>query len=161
MDAEGEGRRESIVREFRADEDSEGAAQILSEAKGATPWSSYELSRIGELSGVGAYVSIEGGGICGIVMGRKVLDEAEVLNLAVRDGNRGKGEGRKLLGRLLQDYEVAGVKRVFLEVRESNTDAIGFYRHQGFVPIRTRKDYYQGPNEAALVMELQLGKSTE
>ena len=110
---------------------------------------------------MGAFVSSDGGDIFGIVIGRKVLDEAEVLNLAVRDGNRGKGEGRKLLGRLLQDYEVAGVKRVFLEVRESNTGAIGFYLHQGFVHIGTRKDYYQAPKEAALVMELRLGKSTE
>lgn len=161
MGAEEGERHGAIVREFRAEEDSEGVAQILSEAKGATPWSSAELFRIGELSGVGAFVSSDGGDIFGIVIGRKVLDEAEVLNLAVRDGNRGKGEGRKLLGRLLQDYEVAGVKRVFLEVRESNTGAIGFYLHQGFVHIGTRKDYYQAPKEAALVMELRLGKSTE
>ena len=161
MGAEAGERHGAIVREFRAGEDSEAAAQILSEAKGATPWSSAELSRIGELSGVGAFVSSDGGDIFGIVIGRKVLDEAEVLNLAVRQENRGKGEGRRLLERMLKDYEVAGVKRVFLEVRESNTDAIGFYRHQGFVPISTRKDYYQAPKEAALVMELRLGKSTE
>jgi [ribosomal protein S18]-alanine N-acetyltransferase len=161
MGAEAEARSPAFVREFRADEDSDGVAQILSEARGATPWSSDELSRIGELSGVGAYVSLECGEISGIVIGRKVLDEAEVLNLAVKKEKRGKGEGRKLLERMLKDYELAGVKRVFLEVRESNMVGIGFYQRQGFVHVGTRRDYYQAPQEAALVMELHLGKSTE
>jgi [ribosomal protein S18]-alanine N-acetyltransferase len=151
----------SAVREFRAGGDAEDAARILREAKGATAWSAEDLSRMGELSGVSAYVSAGHIEITGIVIGRRVADEAEVLNLAVRQENRGKGEGRALLERLLKEYKGVGVSRVFLEVRESNEGAIGFYQHWGFRVIGRRKDYYQGPAESALVMELSLGKSTE
>ena len=161
MDAEAEKRPAASVREFRAEADSEAVAWILAQSKGATPWSSAELARIGEHSGICAYVSTGDDGICGIVIGRKVLDEAEVLNLAVRQESRGKGEGRRLLDRLVTGYAGAGVKRVFLEVRESNTGAIAFYLHEGFVQTGTRRDYYQEPKESALVMELSLGNSTE
>jgi ribosomal-protein-alanine N-acetyltransferase len=161
MAAEARESQGSAVREFLAVRDAEDAARILREAKGATAWSAEDLSRMGELSGVSAYVSAGPGGITGIVIGRRVADEAEVLNLAVSQENRGKREGRALLERLLKEYTGAGVSRVFLEVRESNEGAIAFYQRWGFRVIGTRKDYYQGPMESALVMELSLGKSTE
>jgi ribosomal-protein-alanine acetyltransferase len=161
MAAKARGGHGSAVREFRAGGDAADAARILRDAKGATAWSAEDLSRIGELSGVSAYVSAGNIGITGIVIGRRVAEEAEVLNLAVRQENRGKGEGRALLERLLEEYKGAGVSRVFLEVRESNEGAIGFYERWEFRVIGTRKDYYQGPVESALVMELSLGKSTE
>ena len=90
-----------------------------------------------------------------------VTDEAEILNLAVKPANRRQGEGMKLVQRMLEDFQTRSVSRVFLEVRESNTGAIGFYEHLGFRTVGKRKDYYQGPPEAALVMELRLGKFTE
>jgi [ribosomal protein S18]-alanine N-acetyltransferase len=161
MGAESREGQGSEVREFRAGGDAADAAKILRDAKGATAWSAEDLSRMGELSGVSAYVNAGPGGITGIVIGRRVADEAEVLNLAVREESRGEGEGKRLLERLLKEYTVAGVSRVFLEVRESNEGAIGFYQHRGFRVIGTRKDYYQDPKESALVMELSLGKSTE
>ena len=113
------------------------------------------------LPGVAAFVSERGDVISGIVVGRQVLDEAEILNLAVRQGARRQGEGRSLVRRALQDFAVRQVSRVFLEVRESNAGAIAFYRDLGFVAVGTRRDYYRDPTEAAAVMELWLGKSTD
>jgi len=113
-----------------------------------------------ELPGVAALVSERGGAISGIVVGRQVLDEAEILNLAVAQGVRRQGEGRALVQRLLNRFTEFQVSRVFLEVRESNAGAIAFYRELGFQPVGRRKDYYQDPKEAATVMELLLRKST-
>jgi ribosomal-protein-alanine N-acetyltransferase len=113
-----------------------------------------------EMPGVAAFVSERGGAISGIAVGRRVLDEAEILNLAVAQGMRRQGEGRALVERLLNRFAEVQVSRVFLEVRESNAGAIAFYRGLGFQVVGTRRDYYQDPEEAATVMELLLRKST-
>ncbi len=150
-----------VIRGFRAVEDAAEAAKILRDAAQATPWTEEDLSRMGELNGVVAYVSGRSTGISGVVIGRTMADEAEILNLAVRRANRRTGEGKKLVWRMLEDFLAKGVSRVFLEVRESNAGAIGFYEHLGFRTVGKRKDYYQDPREAALVMELRLGKFME
>jgi ribosomal-protein-alanine N-acetyltransferase len=90
-----------------------------------------------------------------------VLDEAEILNFAVRPAARRQGEGRALVRQALQKFAQQQVSRVFLEVRESNTVAIAFYRGLGFESVGVRKDYYRDPLEAATVMDLWLGKSTD
>jgi ribosomal-protein-alanine N-acetyltransferase len=95
------------------------------------------------------------------VVGRQVLDEAEILNLAVTQGMRRQGEARALIGHLLQRFAECKVSRVFLEVRESNSGAIAFYRGAGFQAVGTRREYYQDPKESATVMELWLSKSTD
>jgi ribosomal protein S18 acetylase RimI-like enzyme len=41
---------------------------------------------------------------------------------------------------------------VFLEVRESNHDAIAFYKRLGFHQIGRREAYYSDPPAAALVL---------
>lgn len=147
---------ESLIREFRGEQDADEVAKLLEEAPEATLWSQTELRKIRELSEVTALVSIAGDRISGIVMGRKVADEAEILNLAVRREERRKGEGRRLVGKLLEGYQLEEVSRVFLEVREANEPAISFYERLGFNIIGRRKNYYQGPKEDALVMERRL-----
>lgn len=156
MGAEQQRGAESLIREFRGEQDADEVAKLLAEAPEATLWSETELRKIRELSEVTALVSIAGDRISGIVMGRKVADEAEILNLAVRREERRKGEGRRLVGKLLEGYRLEEVSRVFLEVREANEPAISFYERLGFSLTGRRKDYYQGPKEDALVMERRL-----
>jgi len=150
-----------LIREFRGKEDAAQVASILRATPEATLWNERDLSRMRELSGVTAYVSAGDDGISGVVIGRRVADEAEILNLAVRRENRRRGEGKSLVGKLLEEYRIQEVSRVFLEVRESNTAAIAFYERLGFHPVGRRKDYYQEPKEDALVLERRLWKSTE
>jgi len=149
------------IREFRPAEDAQAVSGILRESPEATGWSEQELRELPSLAGVSAYVGEHGNILTGFVVGRRVLDEAEILNLAVRQSARRQGEGRLLLARLLADFQKNNVSRVFLEVRESNAGAIFFYRALGFRPIGKRKDYYQDPPEAASVMELWLPESTD
>jgi ribosomal-protein-alanine N-acetyltransferase len=149
------------VRSFHYVHDAAQAAKILREAKNATLWTETDLLLLRDLSGASAYVCARPGRVSGIVIGRRVGDEAEILNLAVRGEERRKGLGKSLMQRLLHEYGPSGVSRVFLEVRESNAGAIGFYESLGFHVIGRRKGYYQQPPEDALVMELRLWKSTE
>jgi ribosomal-protein-alanine acetyltransferase len=160
MGSEGTARPGFVIRAFNAATDAAEVAGILREAKEAASWSEEALRETEKLPGVSAFVSERGGAISGIVVGRRVLDEAEILNLAVKQGMRRQGEGRALVRRILQRFAEQQVSRVFLEVRESNAGAIVFYRGLGFQAIGTRRDYYRDPTEAATVMELWLPKST-
>jgi ribosomal-protein-alanine acetyltransferase len=136
-------------------------AAILWGAKEAASWSEEALRETALLPGVAAFVSERGGAVSGIVVGRQVLDQAEILNLAVKQGSRRQGEGQALIRRVLQQFGERQVSRVFLEVRESNTGAIAFYRGSGFQSVGSRRGYYRDPIEAATVMELWLSKSTD
>ena len=93
----------------------------------------------------------------GAVAGYGVLiqaaDEAEVLNLAVSAGSRGKGVGSALLRSLLETAERDGVRQAYLEVRESNAAARALYGAHGFVEVGRRRGYYQRPVEDALILQ--------
>jgi [ribosomal protein S18]-alanine N-acetyltransferase len=149
-----------VIRGFNGAEDAAEVAEILREAREAASWSEDALRETEKLPGVSAFVSERNGAISGILVGRQVVDEAEILNLAVRQGMRRQGEGRALVDHILEHFAGCHVSRVFLEVRESNAGAIAFYRGLGFVAIGMRRDYYRDPTESAQVMELWLPKST-
>ena len=160
MGSEGAAGPGFLMRDFRGAEDAAQVAEILGEARGAASWSEEALRETVMLPGVAAFVSERNGAISGIVVGRQVLDEAEILNLAVKQEMRRQGEARALVGRVLRRFTEHGVSRVFLEVRESNAGAIAFYIGLGFQAVGKRRDYYHEPKESATVMELWLNKST-
>ena len=149
-----------VIRAFNGAKDAAEVAEILRKAREAASWTEEALLDTEKLPGVSAFVSERNGAILGIVVGRQVLDEAEILNLAVRQEMRRQGEGRALVGQILRRFAEHQVSRVFLEVRESNADAITFYRGLGFQEVGVRRDYYHDPKESAKVMELWLRKST-
>jgi ribosomal-protein-alanine N-acetyltransferase len=160
MESEGTARPGFVIRAFDPAADAAKVAEILREAREAASWSEEALRETAMLPGVTAFVSEQNGAISGIVVGRRVFDEAEILNLAAAQGMRRQGAGRALVGHLLRRLAELHVSRVFLEVRESNAGAIAFYHGLGFQAIGTRRDYYQDPKESATVMELWLRKST-
>ena len=84
--------------------------------------------------------------------------EAHVLNVSVSAEAQGKGYGRRLLRRLIDIARWHRASRVFLEVRPSNTRAIGLYHDMGFNEIGRRPGYYPAAKgrEDALVMALEL-----
>src|SRR5260370_27387230 len=92
----------------------------------------------------------------GLILGRRVVDEAEILKLAVLPPDRRRGEGRALLKSALEEFRSRGVTRVFLEVRESNMTAITFYTKHGFDKAGRRGGYYRNPQESAAVLGKQL-----
>lgn len=108
-------------------------------------------------SGVVALVSEDDGKVCGFIMGRQAAGEAEILNLAVIPAKRRKGRAGALLKAAMAEFRARPVSRVFLEVRESNEGGMAFYEKHGFSKTGRRAGYYHNPEEAAIVMETQLG----
>jgi ribosomal-protein-alanine N-acetyltransferase len=97
-------------------------------------------------------VAEEEGIICGLVIFRTMVDEAEILNLAVASTRRRRGIGSRLMEDALAACKTAGVKRIFLEVRESNDAARKFYLRMGFTEVGRRRKYYSESMEDALVL---------
>ncbi|HEU4724326.1 MAG TPA: ribosomal protein S18-alanine N-acetyltransferase [Candidatus Eisenbacteria bacterium] len=99
---------------------------------------------------------VEGERLVGYSFAVLVMDEAHLGNLAVDAGYRRRGIAQRLLGDLVTEARRQGVRRVTLEVRESNLHARTFYARNGFIDIAMRKSYYQNPVEDAIVMLLML-----
>lgn len=94
--------------------------------------------------------------VMGFAAVARVLDEAELRNLAVGEPYRRRGVARALLEALHLRLRAASVTRVYLEVRPSNQAAVTLYHSAGYVERSRRKDYYQEPAEDALVLGREL-----
>ena len=97
-------------------------------------------------------------GYAGAVM---ALDEGDVTNIAVLGTYKKQGIATGLLNRLISETAAAGVRDLFLEVREHNIPALGLYRAAGFVQVGRRKGYYDKPKEDALIMKKAVPVQTD
>ena len=131
--------------------DLERVRTLLASVPEAAPWSA-DYSRLALQGGLSVRVAEEEGIVCGLVVFRTMADEAEILNLAVASTSRRRGIGSRLMEDALAACKTAGVKRIFLEVRESNDAARKFYLRMGLTEVGRRRDYYSHPIEDALVL---------
>jgi len=92
--------------------------------------------------------------IFGYLIFREYADFLEINNIVVSEKVRRTGIGSSLMDFIFKHAEKKNKKKIFLEVRESNSEAIEFYRQFGFSKISKRQSYYRNPSEAALVFEL-------
>jgi len=97
--------------------------------------------------------------VAGYVIAFSVGEDAELLNVAVDPGFRGRGLAGQMLDAVLIELGSRGVRTAFLEVRESNVAALGLYGSRGFTEIGRRRAYYRRPIEDALVMRRVLDVS--
>jgi ribosomal-protein-alanine N-acetyltransferase len=81
-----------------------------------------------------------------------IFDELHINNLAVRPECRGHGIARAILHHVLEEGARLGARRATLEVRRSNTAALGLYAAEGFQVSGTRRRYYRHPDEDALIL---------
>lgn len=95
----------------------------------------------------------------GFALSRVVVDEAEILTVAVAPASRRAGLATLLLQHHLGRLAAAGAHKVFLEVAEDNVAAISLYRRHGFNEIARRQAYYaraKGAPATAIIMERAL-----
>jgi len=81
----------------------------------------------------------------GFILTRHVLDEEELLLIAVAPGARRRGVGAALIDHMYRVARTRGIVRIYLEMRRGNP-AIHLYRKFGFEPIGERKHYYRMAN---------------
>lgn len=116
------------------------------------PWSKQQFQE--SLASYQCTVYEQANQVVGFCILQPVLDEANLLLMAIHPNQQGKG-----LGYILLDHSIQQLKnhpiQIFLEVRESNTAAIGLYEKIGFHQIDLRKNYYpnvDGSKEHAVIM---------
>ncbi|GAB5382430.1 MAG: ribosomal protein S18-alanine N-acetyltransferase [Aliiglaciecola sp.] len=95
--------------------------------------------------------------VVGYYVGLAVAGEATLMDIGVKDSQRGKGYAKLLMQHFLAQCKVNHCNEVWLEVRESNFVAIRLYENFGFQLIEIRKGYYptESGRENGLIMQLK------
>lgn len=107
-------------------------------------------------------VAERGGEVLGYVGLMYVLDEGYISNVAVSPDCRRQGIGAALIAELIRRAGQLELAFLTLEARASNAPAIRLYEKMGFQQVGRRKNYYQRPEEDAILMTLFLnGGKTE
>lgn len=117
-----------------------------------TPWS--ENSVASELKNPLSLwlVALDAETVAGYIGSQSVAGEADMMNVAVHPDYRRRGIAKRLVTALVAALKETDVHSLTLEVRISNTSAIGLYRQLGFIQVGVRPGYYRNPKEDAYIL---------
>ena len=97
-------------------------------------------------------VALEGEQVVGYVGSQTVIDESDMMNIAVHPDFRRRGIAEALVADLEAALRQRGSRALILEVRDSNAPAIALYEKLGFAQVGLRKNYYRNPKEDARIL---------
>ena len=100
----------------------------------------------------------------GFAVGQVIVDEAELFLIMTKPEHRKQGVGHRILATFEQQAFQNAVRRIILEVADTNEAARALYSANGYQQIAVRKNYYTFPNGShadAIVMEKYLQKTAE
>ena len=143
-----------MILEMNADHVAQVAA--LERLCFADPWS--EKSIASELNNPLALwlVAVEGDSVVGYIGSQTVLDESDMMNVAVHPDCRRRGIAEALVTALSDALKARGSVSLALEVRASNEPAKALYEKLGFALAGRRPNYYRNPKEDALILRKML-----
>ena len=138
-----------MIEIIRMNESHVSAVAELERQNFSEPWP--EIAVRSELTNALALwlVAVEDGVVAGYVGSQTVLQEADMMNIAVADTHRRRGIARMLVEELIRQLDAY---QLTLEVRASNAPAIALYESLGFLQVGLRKNYYRKPKEDALIL---------
>ena len=116
------------------------------------PWS--ENSVASELNNPLSFwlVALDGERVAGYIGSQTVMDESDMMNVAVHPDYRKQGIATALILGLVEELRKRGSRSLTLEVRASNETAISVYSKLEFQEVGRRKNYYRNPREDALIL---------
>lgn len=126
-------------------------AEIFSDA-----WSENSIRETASQPHAVIFGEWEGDSLLGYLIFYFVIDEGEITRIAVAPGNRRQGVGGRLLRQADEFCAEHGIRRMLLDVRESNVSAREFYARHGFSQDGIRKKFYTNPQEDAILMSRKL-----
>ena len=88
--------------------------------------------------------------IIGIYVVQIIIDEAQINYFSIKQKFRRKGYGSQLMNYLIKDCEKLNIKKLLLEVSETNSIAEIFYCKFKFLTVGRRKNYYKNGTDAVL-----------
>jgi len=93
--------------------------------------------------------------LIGICVFQVVLDEAQINYFVINKKFRKKGFGSYLMSYLIKKCEKLNLKKILLEVSQSNVSAEKFYSRFDFSTVGIRRNYYKDGTDA-LIKEKKL-----
>lgn len=139
-----------LIREMKAD-DVEIVSKIESEVF-SMPWSAKDFLEMVEADYAYYFVAEVDGEIAGCCGIRNIAGEGEITNVVVAAPYRKKGIALKMMEYMLDRAAEIGIGACTLEVRVSNQPAIRLYERLGFKGEGVRPNFYDKPDEDALIM---------
>ncbi len=121
----------------------------LEEACFKDPYPSYFLDQLAEANPLSFLVATIKGNVVGYGVVDRWRDHDHLVSMAVHPEARRRGIGRRLLVALRAGLEVD--KPLRLEVRRSNTAAMGLYLSNGFRRVGEVEGYYVDGEDAILM----------
>ena len=97
-------------------------------------------------------VAVEENKLLGYIGSQSVMDEADMMNVAVSPDCRRRGIARRLVEALVQALAQRQVSSLTLEVRATNEPAKALYEQLSFIQVGRRPNYYRNPKEDALIL---------
>ena len=88
--------------------------------------------------------------IIGIYVVHIIIDEAQINYFSIKQKFRRKGYGSHLMNYLIKQCEKLNVKKLLLEVSETNSNAKNFYTKFNFLTVGIRKNYYKDGSDSVL-----------
>ena len=88
--------------------------------------------------------------VIGICVFQVVLDEAQINYFVVNKKFRKRGFGSYFMSYLIKKCEKLNLKKLLLEVSQSNVTAEKFYSRFDFSTVGIRKNYYKDGSDALL-----------
>lgn len=148
-------RKNMTNRIRRADYEDLDRIHSLEEEVFESPWS-YKMFDLDFKSPFSFYYIIEEEDILkGYFCISLILGEANLNNIAIAKAYRGQGMAKDLLAFLMDFLKEQKARKLLLEVRYNNVEALGLYKSLGFKEIDRRKNYY-GHNIDAIIMEKEI-----
>lgn len=83
-------------------------------------------------------------------------DFTDIYKIFVRENDRQKGYGAMLIDKVFNLAKRYNSKKILIEVRSMNQNAIKFYEKNNFTYISIRKEYYKNPSDDALIYERKI-----
>ena len=100
--------------------------------------------------GVKAFGILSRNEIIGICVVQIIIDEAQLNYFSIKQEFRRKGYGTHLMTYLIKECEKLNIKRLLLEVSETNLIAEVFYSRFNFLTVGKRNKYYKDGSNAVL-----------
>jgi ribosomal-protein-alanine N-acetyltransferase len=97
-------------------------------------------------------VAADGETVAGYVGSQTVMDESDMMNIAVAPAYRRQGIAEQLIASLIEGLQQRQSHCLTLEVRVSNEPAISLYHKLGFLQVGRRPGSYRNPREDALIL---------
>jgi ribosomal-protein-alanine N-acetyltransferase len=130
----------------------------------AEPWSANSMAEVLALAGSEGLIAVDGGslrpaseppGPAGLVLWRRIFDEAEILTIAVLPPWRRQGVGVRLLEAAMDSAFKAGAVTMFLEAAADNDAALALYQSKSFTRVGLRRGYYGGIDAVTMRCSLE------